>query len=119
MLGVEVGRVLLPGNLADLELPMSDPLLDPQTRVLQVTELAKTLPAADPDHCGTIGPQPQRQLVVDVTVQRFHPMAGAGPVDCAIKLGPTRAHCNSRLRRAPTLQQVRPHHDASACRRST
>ena len=40
VLSVVIGRVLLPGNLANLEFPMPDPLLDSQARALQVTELA-------------------------------------------------------------------------------
>ena len=56
VLCVQIGWVLLPGNLANLKLPMPDSLLDPQTRVLQTAKLAKDFLATAPDRCGTVGP---------------------------------------------------------------
>ena len=56
VLCVQIGRVLLPGNLANLKFPMPDSLLDPQTRAVQMAKLAKALPATDPDRCGTVSP---------------------------------------------------------------
>ena len=55
MLRIQIGRVLLPCSLPNLKFPVPDPVLDPKTGVLQMSNLAEALPAADPERRGTVG----------------------------------------------------------------
>ena len=56
VLGVEIGRVELPGDLPHLKLAMSNPLLLPQAGAFQVPQFAQDLSAAYADGHGAVSP---------------------------------------------------------------
>ena len=56
VLSENVGGVYLVGNLAQLKLPATEPLLHPQTVALEMPELIQALAATDADCCLAIGP---------------------------------------------------------------
>jgi hypothetical protein len=64
--GEYIGRITLTVDLAEVYTLGPYGLLDPKCVCVEVSELAKPLPGADPDCSAGVGPDAQGQLDADV-----------------------------------------------------
>ncbi len=86
MLRKQVGRILLPSDLSQVDLARSDRLLDPEGMRIQMPQLAESLAGAYPDSCTGVTPHPDREYASQVGHQALEAESHARAADYTSEL---------------------------------
>ena len=110
MLSQEVGWIDFARNLAQVDAPAPNRLLDPQGLCIQVAEFPQSLARADSNCSATVGPYPDLELTPEVSHEGLESQSHARRSHGAVELRFAGGQADLGLRRAPGFDAVGPDH---------